>query len=231
MPLIIKYGVLLGVSVLIRILLNYGIYVLQSAAGYEMMRDKRIEIGDHLRKMSMGYFTEDTTGDLLATLTTELSFVEMYCMSLLSKIVGGITLTFVSFLVLLIVDWRLALIAVGTYPIAYYFYNKTVKSFKKLGNKRQSAQTQLIASVMEYVQGIHIIKAFNTVGIMFDKLKHTLNDHQDKFLRYEMDAAPSVVLFQGLIRLGSGLVLLCGSYFVLTGIMNFNAFFLLFFSY
>lgn len=222
--MILKSTLIMFFGIIIQIVLNYRIYVLQSAAGYEIMKDKRIDIGNHLRKMSMGYFSEDTKGNLLSTLTTELSFVEMYCMSLLSKIVSGITMTVVIFCILLYIDRKMALVSVLTYPIAFLFYNKSIKNFKQQGNKRQEAQSELISSIIEYVQGIKIIKSFNSLGSAFKKLDKKLKCQKDMFLNYEMGAVPNILCFQFFVTLGSGLILLCGSYFIINQQISFTTF-------
>ena len=63
--------------------------VLMSASGYEIFREKRLEIGNQLKRAPMGYFTENNLGTVQTVLTTTISDLEGNCMLALTFLVGG----------------------------------------------------------------------------------------------------------------------------------------------
>ena len=70
------YGaVLLGCVILQAILQNISDR-LQSAAGFKVFADKRMQLGDHFRKLSMGYFTDGNIGKVSSVLATDMNFIE-----------------------------------------------------------------------------------------------------------------------------------------------------------
>ena len=61
---------------------------LQSAAGYLMFADKRMELGGHLRKLPMGYFTSGNIGKISSVLSTDMVFIEEVAMSTLGNMMS-----------------------------------------------------------------------------------------------------------------------------------------------
>ena len=69
-------GLGLAAAVLVQMLVHYLSDSLQSAAGYLMFADKRMELGSHLRKLPMGYFTSGNIGKISSVLSTDMVFIE-----------------------------------------------------------------------------------------------------------------------------------------------------------
>lgn len=65
-------GLGLAAAVLVQMLVHYLSDSLQSAAGYLMFADKRMELGSHLRKLPMGYFTSGNIGKISSVLSTDM---------------------------------------------------------------------------------------------------------------------------------------------------------------
>lgn len=68
-------GLGLAAAVLVQMLVHYLSDSLQSAAGYLMFADKRMELGSHLRKLPMGYFTSGNIGKISSVLSTDMVFI------------------------------------------------------------------------------------------------------------------------------------------------------------
>ena len=81
-------GLGLAAIVLVQMLVHYLSDSLQSAAGYLMFADKRIELGGHLRKLPMGYFTSGNIGKISSVLSTDMVFIEEVAMSTLGNMMG-----------------------------------------------------------------------------------------------------------------------------------------------
>ena len=78
---------IVALSVLGRFLFQYLSDVLMSASGYEIFREKRLEIGNQLKRAPMGYFTENNLGTVQTVLTTTISDLEGNCMLALTFLV------------------------------------------------------------------------------------------------------------------------------------------------
>ncbi len=94
-------------SVLGRFLFQYLSDVLMSASGYEIFREKRLEIGNQLKRAPMGYFTENNLGTVQTVLTTTISDLEGNCMLALTFLVGGFVQALAMTLMLGIFCWQI----------------------------------------------------------------------------------------------------------------------------
>ena len=102
---------IVALSVLGRFLFQYLSDVLMSASGYEIFREKRLEIGNQLKRAPMGYFTENNLGTVQTVLTTTISDLEGNCMLALTFLVGGFVQALAMTLMLGIFCWQIGVLA------------------------------------------------------------------------------------------------------------------------
>ena len=82
------YGLIILTCVILQAVMQNITDRLQSATGFKVFADKRMEMGDHFRKLTMGYFTEGNIGKVSSVLATDMNFIEENCMMVLEELVG-----------------------------------------------------------------------------------------------------------------------------------------------
>lgn len=178
------WGIVIGLiagGLILRMIFKYLVYRLQSTAGFEFVARERIALGDRLRNVPMGFFHDNSVGDITATVTTDLNFLENYSMHILDKVTTGVLSMIVMAACILTFDWRIGLIFVAGILLSFPIYSHMQKKGRDLSAKRQKIQSEAVAATLEYVQGISVVKSFN----MCDK---NLSDIEDA---YENNAAAS----------------------------------------
>ena len=138
--------------------------VLQSATGYEVFADMRVKLGDHLRKLPMGYFTEGNMGKISTVLCTDMVFIEECCMSVLSELVTFMISQGLMTLMMFAMDIRLgisALVVVLAFIIVGNCMMKTTLAHSKT---KQEGSESLTEEVLDFAEGIGVIKSFNMLG-------------------------------------------------------------------
>ena len=138
--------------------------VLQSATGYEVFADMRMKLGDHLRKLPMGYFTEGNMGKISTVLCTDMVFIEECCMSVLSELVTFMISQGLMTLMMFVMDIRLgisALVVVLAFIIVGNCMMKTTLAHSKT---KQEGSESLTKEVLDFAEGIGVIKSFNMLG-------------------------------------------------------------------
>ena len=138
--------------------------VLQSATGYEVFADMRMKLGDHLRKLPMGYFTEGNMGKISTVLCTDMVFIEECCMSVLSELVTFMISQGLMTLMMFVMDIRLgisALVVVFAFIIVGNCMMKTTLAHSKT---KQEGSESLTEEVLDFAEGIGVIKSFNMLG-------------------------------------------------------------------
>ena len=218
------WGIVIGLiagGLILRMIFKYLVYRLQSTAGFEFVARERIALGDRLRDVPMGFFHDNSVGDITATVTTDLNFLENYSMHILDKVTTGVLSMIVMAGCILAFDWRIGLIFVAGILLSFPIYSHMQKKGKALSAKRQKIQSEAVAATLEYVQGISVVKSFN----MCDK---NLSDIEDA---YESNAAASYgvervftplnMTYSMVFRISACMIMLCAGILAVGGDLSF----------
>ncbi len=132
--------------------------------GFEMAKDKRLYFGSFFKRLYLGFFNENSVGNINATLTTSMSHIEQFAPIILIYMIGGLLSAVSIILGFIYYEWRVSVIVflgIAAYLLAV---NHQMKVSKKEAPKRQVAQMKLTESVIEFIQGISVIKVFSMEG-------------------------------------------------------------------
>ena len=125
-----------------------------------MAAEKRVHIGDRLRYIPMGFFNDNSLGNITAVVTTTLSDVENNASRCLVIVIGGFLNTLAFCLALFVIDVRLGVIAIIGILVYLAVTECSTAATAKTGPGRQQAQEGLVKSVLEYVQGMSVVKSY-----------------------------------------------------------------------
>lgn len=180
--------------------------------GASIMKEVRLRLGEHLRKLPMGFFASNDQGDISHTLLANVDEAEMILTHLFNQFIGAVTLPVVSALFLLAVDWRLALAVLVSVPLALPLLFWSQRVMAKRSKQRQGAAAAVNSRLLEYVQTIRLLKAHNQTGQRFARLDRAMARLRDDSIRVEALTSPVVMLFSIVLELGFILLLLIGCY-------------------
>ena len=138
--------------------------VLQSATGYKVFADMRMKLGDHLRKLPMGYFTEGNMGKISTVLCTDMVFIEECCMTVLSELVTFMISQGLMTLMMFAMDVRLGIAALAVVLAFVIVGNCMMKTTLAHSRTKQEGSESLTEEVLDFAEGIGIIKSFNMLG-------------------------------------------------------------------
>ena len=153
-------GGLMGLSVAGKIIFGKRATERRMLASYDMCADKRIEVGEILKRVPLGYFSQNRLGELTATLTTTLGEIETNAVAILDKVANGFVHAVAITLLISWYDWHAGLITAAGLVVSLFVYGAMQRKGRKLSPVRQAAQSRLVAAVLEYVQGMAVVKAF-----------------------------------------------------------------------
>lgn len=155
----LSLGIML-VSILGRILFVNISAVKRTLGSFSMCSKWRIDLGEKLKHAPMGYFNEHRLGDITAAVTTTLGDLETSSVTVMEAVAGGFIHAIVIGIWLLFYQWEIGLLMFAGLFISLIVYGKTQKAGIKYSPRRQAAQAGLVTAVLEYIQGIAVIKAF-----------------------------------------------------------------------
>lgn len=176
---------LLVVSILGRAIVNRFTQLEQTHAGYFMVANKRITIGDKLKRIPMGYFNDKSLGELTGITTTVLDEVESTGPMVLVGILGGLINSLVMLLFVLAWDWRIGLLAFLGMVFYLLILSAMEKRSARIAPKRQKAEAKLVEAILEQLQGMSVIKSFNLTGKGDKRVRQAMEDSRDNNLAIE----------------------------------------------
>ena len=176
-------GIGLALCIAVEAVFEHITNVLQSATGYEVFADMRMRLGDHLRKLPMGYFTEGNMGKISTVLCTDMVFIEECCMSVLSELVTFMISQGLMTLMMFVMDIRLGISALAVVLAFVIVGNCMMKTTLAHSRTKQEGSESLTEEVLDFAEGIGIIKSFNMLG---EKSK-SLSAEFDKSCRESID--------------------------------------------
>lgn len=216
-PLIGVYCAVLLVCLLLLVFFNYKSYMASYREGYSICADGRVSVAEHLRRLSMGFYNSKDPGTIGSYIVSDFDNVEMLVTHQLPQIVGGLMGPVVMITTLAYFNWQLALIAALVIPLAWPMVWVTRKLIAYSGRKQQQSKTDAASRVIEYIQGIRLIKAFNLGGTKFDRLERSFRKLKQDSIRLEAGSGPTLVLASFVLNASVPLIILVGFSFLLDG--------------
>lgn len=212
------FGITLA-SMLLKIWCSYISDFNKVKIGYFMCAEKRIHIGDRIKYMPMGYFSDHNLGNLTSVVTTTMGDIENNASVVLTNILGGYIHAAIITIVMLCIDWRIG----GTILCGILLFTTCINGLQKksetISPQRQTAQEALVSNVLEYVQGMLVVKSFNLGQNSNSRMKQAIMDSKDKNLKLERAFVPYNALQQIVLYGTSVLVIAEALLFYLNGTM------------
>ena len=208
------------VSVVGRAACSYWSTNAETETGYFMVAEKRIHIGDRLRYIPMGYFNDNSLGNITAVVTTTLSDVENNAARCLVSVIGGFLNTLGLCLGLTVADWRLGLLAIAGILAYLGVTELSQRAMLKTGPARQHAQMNLVEAVLEYIQGMSGVKSYGLDKDSGQAVQRTVDESCDKALSLEKSVVPWMGLRQVVVRVFSVAIAVCALAFYSGGTLS-----------
>lgn len=214
----IVLGILL-ISLAGKIIMQYMSQLEQTHDGYFMAADRRIRIGNKLKKVPMGFFNEFNLGKITTMSTTTLSRIEMQVPMLLVLVFGGLLNTLVFVLALFYIHAVVGLTAalgVLAFFLVTYFMEK--KSRENAGQV-EIAQMHLTKQVLETAQGMQVIKSYNLGGKNNKLLQAAFEENCDINTELEKTMTPYIALQRIVIGVAISAMIVISAEYYLAGSM------------
>ena len=213
----IYLGIAVLASVILQAVFEHISNVLQSATGYMVFADMRLRLGDHLRKLPMGYFTEGNMGKISSVLATDMVFIEENCMGVLSELVTFIISQTLMTVMMFVMDIRLGLLSLVIVAIFIIVGNLMLKTTMKHSVIKQEDSESLTEEVLDFAEGIGIIKSYNMLGERSKRLTDEFEKSCKESIDFEVAYGPWARALYLTFGIGTSLVLALCAYLFNTG--------------
>ena len=189
-------------------------------ANYRMCGEKRIHIGERMKYMPMGYFNAQSLGSLTAAATSTMSDLESMSFAVIARTVVGMIRTTIFSLAIMCFDWRIGLVFFVGMLLFLWVNSRLLKKSRELSPGRLAAQTKLVDAVLEYIQGMSVVRAFHGDKAAKQTLNNTIEETENQNFKLERKRIPYNVLEQVVLRVTSVLAILISIWLFLQGDMS-----------
>ena len=211
---------ILAASVLGQLLINLKTTMLQTEAGYHSCSNNRIEIAEHLRYLPMGYFNDNSLGHITSVTTNTMEALSDVATRVVMLTTQGILTTIVITAFVFVFDWRIGLLLTAGVAVYALINGAMQKATRKGAPAQQKANRELVAAVIEFIQGIAEVKNYNLVSSRAKKLEAAIRAKQLGDTHLEFDVIPYITLQEIVTKLTGVLMCAASVYFYINGSMS-----------
>ena len=212
--------IIMAVSIVGKIVTQYFSQLQRTHAGYFMVADKRINIGEKLKSVPMGYFNQNSLGQITAIETTILNDVESAVPVVLVTTLGGFLNSLVFALFMLVFDWRMGAVTLLGIVVFLLVTSAMEKKSREGVPARQEAQAILVEAVLETIQGMSVVKAFDLDNNLDKKVDRAIEESFKKNEKLEKAMTPYVAVQQLVLYVFGVALMFCAIMFYLNGSME-----------
>lgn len=217
---ILEGFLILLVSVLLESFFRGISTMLQCKAGYRECAGKRIEIAEHLRYLPMGYFNENSLGEITTITTNIMEQLGDVATRVVMLTTQGILNTAIIVLLILAFDWRIGLICIVGITVFAFINRAMRKANEETTVTKVAVDTKVISGVLEYIQGISEVKVYNMIGKARKKFDDTIKEASETNTKLEI-ICNRYIPFQNIVLKLTGVSILIASIgFHLNGTME-----------
>ncbi len=210
------------VLVFFRFLFDYLRARLQEPISYQLTARGRLEVGDAMKRVSLGYFQQISTGNILNSITTGLSTLENMGIRMIDNFVGGYLNFLVIFVALLVCSPLTALIALAAAALSLCFMLLISHYSRKNAPIEAQANRDMTGAVLEYARGLAVVKSFGKSGAAMDSVTKAIDDSKKIHIKIEWGYLPGNALHLLALKCGSVGLAMASAIMCLSGQMSFS---------
>lgn len=162
---------------------------------------KRVQIAEHMRYLPMGYFNQNSLGQITSVVTNTMENMADVSTRVIMLTLQGIFATVVITALVLCYDWRIGLVAVAGIILFFAVNSILQKRSRTLAPVKSESDTDVVAEVLEYVQGISEVRSYNLTGRTTKKLNDAIEENRRINTEMELTFVPLMQVQNGIIKL------------------------------
>ena len=169
---------------LIKMLLTWRSSLMSHKISFTILKNIREAITDRMAKVPMGVMLETPTGAFKNLIVDNVAKLEDSMAHFMPELPSNIAAPLCSILLIFILDWRMGLASLITIPLGILFFAAMMRGYgPRMENYMRSAN-DMNSSLVEYVNGIQVIKAFNRSASSYGKYSKSVNYFHDSTMEW-----------------------------------------------
>ena len=166
---------------------------------YNILKTIRQMLLAKLPKLPLGTVMDTSSGKLKQIIVDQVDGMETTLAHLFPEMTANIAAPVLTILYLFVLDWRLALLSLVVFPIAFFFMMKVMGGYGKDYAGAVQATNEMSNTIIEYINGIEVIKAFNqgskSYARLTDKVRYNAQYYVNWMKKSQLGMAMAYAFF------------------------------------
>ncbi|SHI72828.1 ATP-binding cassette, subfamily B [Clostridium cavendishii DSM 21758] len=213
-------AIVVGIIVVLRMAIFLLSGVFSHIAAFTILYELRMKAINHISKLNMGFFTGHTIGEMKKTINEDIEKLESFIAHQIPDLAAAVVTPIVVLGYLLYLKWQLALVLFIPIVIGVLIQTAMFKNLGKRMVKYHSLIEKLNSTIIQYINGINVMKAFNLTAKSFKNYKDITEEYTDFWVDVTMKMSPAYAVFLVLIDSGLLFMIPVGGVMFLNGSIN-----------
>ncbi len=153
-------------------------------AAYHILEKLRLRVADRLLHAPLGEATAHSIGEIKNIMVDKIENIEPPLAHMIPEGAGHIVLPVISIIALAAIDWRIALASLVTVPFSLICMALTFKISGKNFIKYNESNAYMNSVIVEYIEGIEVIKAFGRAGVSYEKFAKAIKNYNTFIMKW-----------------------------------------------
>lgn len=208
--------IIVGIAVAIA-LVSCTRIILRTFVSTGVGKNIQLTLFNHIDHLPYTYFKRHQSGDLIQTCTRDETVLRKFMISETFSIVYTFFIVSFSFLILISLSWKIALISLVLLPVLFVYSFFIIKSVRKRYRAEDDSESVITSKIQENLSAVRIVKAFNNEALEIEEFEKSLNDYQVKFIKWRklssfFFSSSDIFVFSTIV-----LTLIYGTYLAIVG--------------
>lgn len=176
---VVYYGAIGIISYIVRYICHGISTSLSHVSAYIILRNIREKLGEKLLKISIGNAAKKTVGEYKSVIVDKVDTIEMPLAHIIPECGAALFLSLGIAIFMLFISWQMTLAMLITVPLALIAYKKLMGNFNELYEAQMQSNKYMNSTIVEYIEGIEVIKTFKQDGNSYQKYKDAVIQYRN----------------------------------------------------
>ena len=181
---IVKWCLLALAAYIVKVLLFSISTMISHSMAYTILEKLRLRLADRFLHAPLGEVQSHTIGEIKGTMVDKIETLEPPLAHMIPEGSGHIVLPIVSIAALALIDWKIALASLVTFPFSILCMGLTFQISGKSFEQYDKSLAHMNSTIVEYIEGIEVIKAFGKAGVSYEKYAASIQDFRSFVIKW-----------------------------------------------
>jgi len=187
-------------------------------SAYNTLKNIRISLQKKLERQPLGTIQDMGNGKIKKLFTDDIEQIEILLAHAIPEGIANLSIALIAVICMFFADWKLALLSLGSLPLGLLAMGMMFKAGMKRMNAYYAASAKMNATIIEYVNGMEVVKVFGRDGESYQRYETDVKNYRDFTLAWYKVCWPWMAIYSAILPCVALVMLPVGTLFVINGI-------------